>query len=145
MTNPPIDSTAVRRFSQLRLLAVITCFALPILALTVIVPPWVKVVSQRRQILYWSQHVKVQKQTFAGYDFLFAEEKWHRTGPAIVPSDTYFDVEEYQVFAPLLVGEWVAILLVGVGIFIIVSRQTRRRLKMSLASSANNASWESQG
>jgi hypothetical protein len=125
------NSTAAGCFSQIGLLAVVAFGTLSILALTVILPPWVKVDCQRRQILYWSEQVKVHKRTFAGYDLLFADPKWQRIGPANPASDTYFDVTEYQVFWPLLVGEWIVVLMGGGVLFFVVSRRLRRSFEPS--------------
>jgi hypothetical protein len=116
------------------LFAVIAFGTLSVLALTVLVPPWVKLKTQRREVLYYSERVKVYEQTFAGYDYLMAGAKWQRTGPANASSGTYFDADEYQVFWPLLVGEWVVLLLVGGGLFIVVSRRIRRSLESHEAS-----------
>jgi hypothetical protein len=129
MDRPTMKPTTAGVFSQIGLFAVVACGTLAVLALTVCVPPWVKVDSQRRQILYWSERVKVYGRSFAGYDSLFADAKWRRTGPTNPPSETYFDATEYEVLWPLLVGEWVVVLLVGAGLFSMWSRRMRRGIE----------------
>jgi hypothetical protein len=112
--------------SQIGLATLVTCGTLLILALTVSLPPWVKVKCQRQELLYFSQHVKDYERSFAGYDFLFAGPKWESQGPPIAttPGQT-FDVTEYRIFWPVLFGEWVVICLAAVSLFVVLSRRLR--------------------
>jgi hypothetical protein len=91
-----------------------------------LLPPWVEVKCQRQELLYFSVHVKDYGQTFMGYEFLFADRKWETVGPPTTPaSGQTFDVTEYRIFWPLLVGEWVVICLAAGYLFLMLSRRLR--------------------
>ena len=86
------------------------------IGLTVLYPPWTKIFCQRRQILYWSEQTEIHSSSFAGFDFLFSKEKWHREQtPPNPSSDTHFESIEYQITYPVLFIEW--LILFGIGIF----------------------------
>jgi hypothetical protein len=98
-------------------LATVLCLAMffPI-SLTAFYPPWSKVDCKRRQTLYWSERTEIHSTSFAGFDFLFSKEKWHREQTPPNPgSDTYFESIEYQITYPVLFIEW--LILLGIGIF----------------------------
>lgn len=98
-------------------LATVICLALCLpLGLTLLYPPWSKVDCQRRQTLYWSERREIYSTHFAGFDFVFAKEKWSREQtPPHPSSDTFFKSIEYQISYPVLFIEWVFI--AGIGIF----------------------------
>jgi hypothetical protein len=95
-----------------------------ILFLTMLLPPWVKVRCQRKELLYFTLHVKDYERAFAGYDFLFAGAKWEAQEPPMLttPGET-FDVTEYRIFWPALLAEWVAICLAAVCLIVVLSRR----------------------
>src|SRR5262245_30999763 len=98
-----IPSPASGCLSRIGLATLVACGTLFFVTLTVLLPPWVNLRSQRRQVLYWSEQVKVYDQTFAGFDYLFAGRKWQTIGPPTVPaSEQYFDFTEFQIFWPVL-------------------------------------------
>jgi hypothetical protein len=107
--------------SQIGLAALIACGTFLIVTLTVLLPPWVAVKSQPRS--YLSDHVKEDyDQTFVGYDFLFAGPKWETLElPTTEAKDGTFDVRQYRIFWPLLVGEWVVICVAAGSLFVVLS------------------------
>jgi hypothetical protein len=110
--------------SRIGLACVVSLGALWLLGVATVLPPWVKVKCQRRQVLYWSEQVKIYEQEFAGYDLLTSKSKWQTIGPATSPSsETYFDVTEYRVYWPLLAAEWAVICLAAIGVFVWLSRR----------------------
>ena len=112
--------------SQIGLAALVIFATLAALSLTMLVPPWVKAKCQRQGVLYYSQQVKVYERTFVGFDFLFAGRKWQRIGPTTaVGSGQTFDVTEYQILWPVLVGEWIVIMAVAGYVFVVRSRRLR--------------------
>ena len=93
------------------LAVLIFLISLPVLALTILVPPWLEVHCQRRQVLYWSERKKTYETSFAGFDFILASQKWSSVKTPPNPnSETLFDSREFDVFWPLLITEWVAII-----------------------------------
>ena len=113
--------------SVIGLATLITCGALMTIALTVSVPPWLKVETQRREVLYFSEHVKDYEQTFVGYDSLFASSKWQSTGPTAPRAPgQYFDVTEYRIWWPLLTGEWFVIACVASVLFVVLRARLHR-------------------
>ena len=93
---------------------------------TLLVPPWVEAVSQRQVGLYVSHHVKVKEQHFVGYDFLFSDSKWQRTGPVSPPaSGQTFDVTEHRICWPVLLAEWSVVVLGALGLLVVLSRRLR--------------------
>ena len=101
-----------RALGHFGLAVLVALMALPLLAVTALVPPWIEVHCQRRQILYWSERTKLHATSFAGFDFLFSGQKWSSTKvPPNPPSDTYFDSKEFSVHRGLLATEWGAIVV----------------------------------
>jgi hypothetical protein len=127
MYQPRTNSSPVFAWlSQIGLATLVTCGTLLILSLTVLLPPWVKVKCQRQELLYFSRHVKDYERTFVGYDFLFADRKWETVGPPTAPaSGQTFDVTEYRIFWPVLVGEWLVSCLAAGSLFVVLSRRLR--------------------
>src|SRR5687768_8875104 len=99
-------SIAAGCLSHIGLFTIIGLGTLPIFALTLVVPPWVKVDCQRRQIIFTSMQTRVYKKSFAGFDYVFSSDKWERIGPKNRKPGTYFDCTEYHVHWWVLVGEW---------------------------------------
>jgi hypothetical protein len=120
-TNPASASTFL---SLIGLATLISCGILLLVSLTVLLPPWVKVKCQRRQSLYWSEHVKDYEQTFVGYDFLLAGPKWETLEAAHSKTPgQYFDVMEYRIFWPGLFIEWTVIAFSAFYLFFVLSRR----------------------
>jgi hypothetical protein len=91
-------------------------------------PPWTRVSAERRQVLYWSEEIKVSDSRFVGYDFLFANAKWQSLrNQGVVASEQIFSVTEYRVAWSLLWLEWVLIGGAAVVSFFVVSRRLRLR------------------
>jgi len=98
--------------------------SLPVFVLTIFVPPWLEVHCQRRQILYWSERVKVHDRSFAGFDYLLASQKWsHTTTPPNPSSDTYFESREFTLWWPLLIAEWMMVLVAAGACYFRLSRR----------------------
>src|SRR5262249_35784642 len=105
--------------SQIGLLSVLGCGTVLVVILTLLFPPWVKVKCQRQELLYFSTRAKVYDRTFAGFDFIFSGQKWTRTPDPNV-SGQLFDSTEYDIYWPVLIGEWLVV-VVGAGIWFIKS------------------------
>jgi hypothetical protein len=113
-------------FAQIGFTTIFACGTLLVLGLTILFPPWVEVRSQKRQVLYWSTHVRDYEQTFVGFDWLFADAKSRTIGPPTQPmSEQFFDVTEFRLYGPVLVAEWVAIGLVAIYLYVTLSRRLR--------------------
>lgn len=125
MANPPTNPTATGCFTEIGVFAVVAFCTLLVLGLTALVPPWVRVECQRRQVLYWSEQVQVYSRSFAGYDWLFAGPNWQRVPESGPRSEAYFDAVEYQVFWPVLLAEWVVILVLAGVAYVAVFRRIR--------------------
>jgi hypothetical protein len=70
--------------------------------------------------------------SFAGYDSLFATRKWHSDGPSTPRSSEQVYVStEYRIFWPVLIGEWVLILLAAGSLFFVLSRRLIRGKDLS--------------
>lgn len=94
------------------------------LVLTLLVPPWSKVDCQRRQTLYWSERREIHSIHFAGFDFLFAKEKWSREQtPPHPSSDTFFRSIEYQISYPVLLVEWTIVIAIGIFAYVRLARR----------------------
>jgi hypothetical protein len=118
-------SLATGCLSHVGLATLIAFGTLSVLGLTVLLPPWARVRSQRQELLYFSKEVQVYEKTFAGYDWLFAESKWQTNAPRVVASGQFFDVTDYRIYWPLLVAEWVAVGLGAACLFVLLSRRLR--------------------
>ena len=113
-----------RVLGQFGLAVLIVLISLPVFALSILVPPWLEVHCQRRQVLYWSERVKTYERSFTGFDFILASQKWSSIKtPPNPPSDTFFDSREFDVFWPLLIAEWVAIIGAGGACYYQLSRR----------------------
>lgn len=122
-----ILSRVSRRLRQIRLATLVTRSTWLILLLTLLLPPWVKARCQRKDLLYFTLHVKDYERAFAGYDFLFAESKWEaQEPPVLMTPGEKFDVTEYRIFWPVLLCEWVVICLAAVCLLVVLSRRRRR-------------------
>ncbi len=121
-----ILSRVSRRLRQIGWATLVTRGTWLILFLTLLLPPWVKARCQRKELLYFTLHVKDYERAFAGYDFLFAGTKWEAQEPPMLttPGDT-FDVTEYRIFWPVLVVEWVVICFVAVCLIVGLSQRRR--------------------
>ena len=93
--------------------------ALGIIIPTILFPPWLEVRTERREVLYWSEHVKDLHSSFAGFDYLLSAEKRQEKDIRRFDYATYgwakyghFEVTVYRIFWPMIVGEW---LFLGVG------------------------------
>ncbi len=125
-TRNPIPFSASGCLSRIGLVTIVTTGVLVLVGLTMLVPPWIKVKSQRQQVLYWSQRVKDHETSFAGYHWLLAGNEWQteKMGPLALPaSGAVFEVTEYRIYWRLLIGEWVGIVFAAVCVFIISSRR----------------------
>lgn len=131
----PTSNPAVGLLGRFGLATMIGFAMLFPLGLTVLYPPWNKVDCQRRQILYWSEQTEVHSSSFAGFDFLFSNEKWHREQTPPTPaSDTYFKSIEYQLAYPILVFEWFLLAIIG----IIVYWRSSRHIFSPLLTNSNS-------
>lgn len=83
-----------------------------LISLTVLFPPWLEVHCERRQVLFVSHRVKVHETSFAGFDYIFAKSKWEILLPKH-GSGEHFESVEFDLYWPLLVGEWVAVIAVA--------------------------------
>jgi len=114
-------------FGRFGMAMIIFLISLPVFVLTILVPPWLEVHCQRRQILYWSERVQTYETSFAGFDFILASQKWVSVKtPPNPASDTLFDSREFAVFWPLLIAEWVAIIVSCVVSYVGLSRRVFR-------------------
>ncbi len=122
-----ILSRVSRRLRRIRLATLVTRGTWLILFLTLLLPPWVKARCQRKELLYFTLHVKDYERAFAGYDFLFAGSKWEAQEPPMLttPGET-FDVTEYRIFWSVLLCEWVVICFAAVCLLVVLSRRRRR-------------------
>jgi len=113
-----------RLFAQFGLAVIIGLVSLPVIILTVLFPPWLEIHCQRRQILYWSERVKIHEKSYAGFDYFSSREKWATTKtPPNPSSDTLFESTEFDVCWPLLACEWVAVVAVAGAFYITLSRR----------------------
>jgi hypothetical protein len=118
--------------SQVGLAVIIGLAAAPLLGLTVLFPPWIKVHCQRQEMLYFSQRVKIYEQSFAGFDFVFSDQKWSRSSSAtVVGSGQLFDSTEYDVSRPLLAAEWAIVIAMAVAVFVMRSKRLRSGVQQS--------------
>lgn len=116
--SPPPTNAPAGLLGRLGLATVLGFALLVPFGLTVLYPPWLKVNCERRQILYWSEQTKVESSSFAGFDFLFSSDKWHREQtPPNPSSDTYFRSIEYQLAYPILFIEWLILVALGVVLY----------------------------
>jgi hypothetical protein len=126
MSPPRTNSASASGFlSYIGLATLITGGTLLIAFLTVLLPPWVKVKCQRQALLFgFSNHVKDYERTFVGYHFLLGSSKWQTVGPptARLAGQT-FDVTEYRIFWPVLIGEWLLLSLAAGYLFVVLSRR----------------------
>jgi hypothetical protein len=121
-----ILSRVSRRLRQIGLATLVTRGTCLMLFLTLLLPPWVKVRCQRKELLYFTLHVKDYERAFAGYDFLFAGAKWEAQEPPrlTTPGDT-FDVTEFRIFWSVLLAEWVVICFAAVCLIVVLSGRRR--------------------
>jgi hypothetical protein len=111
---------------QIGLTALFACGTLLVFSLTVFLPPWAKVKCERTEpgILRPSHVRMVYERTFVGYDFLLLKAKQETLERSTQPRwDGYSDVTEYQVFKPLLIAEWVIILLTAGCVYVVLTRR----------------------
>jgi hypothetical protein len=113
VVSPTPSAGLLGRFGLATLLGI--AMLVPV-GLTLIYPPWYKLECKRRQLLVFSEIREIHASSFAGFDFLFAKEKWHREKTPPHPgADTFFESIEYHISYPVLFTEWLA--LAGLGIF----------------------------
>jgi len=89
-----------------------------------LIPPWLEVKTQRQQTLWFSQEKKIYERTFVGFDYLYSDAKAQaiqQPGPR--SSGDYFDVMEYRIWWPMLVGEWVIIGFATICLCVVLSRR----------------------
>jgi hypothetical protein len=107
--------------------------AVSIIVPTILFPPWLEVRTERREVLFYFEHVEDLHSSFAGFDYLLSAEKWKENDKRRFDYATYgwakyghFEVTVYRVFWPLLVGEWLFLGVVAMGIGFALRRRGRR-------------------
>lgn len=104
--------------------------AVLVLGLCLVYPPWMRVRSQRQQVLYWSRWVKDYESEFAGYGHTFSEAGQHEDWPKNPVSESFFDVTEYRIHWPLLIAEWAVICgLIAGGAHVVRKRRAAASVK----------------
>jgi hypothetical protein len=100
---------------------------------TILFPPWLEVRTERREVLYYSEHVKDLYSSFAGFDYLLSAEKRKEKDKRSFDYATYgwgkyghFEVTVYRVFWPMMVGEWLFLGVVAMGIGFDLRRRGKR-------------------
>jgi hypothetical protein len=116
----------------------IGCFSLLVVTTliflsTTLYAPWLEVRTERREVLYWHEHVKDLYSRFAGFDYLLSAEKWKEKDRkgfdfAVHGWEKYdhFEVTVYRVFWQMLIGEWLLLGIGGMGIAFALRRRRRR-------------------
>jgi hypothetical protein len=108
----------------------------PILALAY--PPWSRTYIQKRQVLYWSEDVKVLRSEFDGYDFLLSSSKWRNPGTdTLRASESYFNAMEYRLNWPRLVTEWVLLEAIAAAGVVLALRKRNRQFVLDTGSLAD--------
>jgi hypothetical protein len=110
--------------------------AVGIIVTTILFPPWLEVRTERRELLYYSEHVEDLYSSFAGFDYLLSAEKWKERDKRRFDYATYgwgkyghFEVTVYRVFWPMIVGEWLFLGVGAVGIGFALRRRGKRILE----------------
>lgn len=108
---PSTNSAAIGRRGKIGLRRKVGLCTLAMLGITVLVPPWDKVDCQWYKEELGAFPKKVHKQSFAGYDFLFAGSKWEY--PPHQKNGTIFDFTVFRIQWPLLICEWGVLIVAG--------------------------------
>jgi hypothetical protein len=107
--------------------------AVGIIVTTILFPPWLEVRTERREVLYYSEHVEDLYSSFAGFDYLLSAEKSKEKDKRVFDYATYgwgkyghFEVTVYRVYWPMIIGEWLFLGLGAMGIRFALRRRGRR-------------------
>ncbi len=109
-TSPPMKSLSAIGLAVLMMLAMG-----PFLIGTLVFPPWLERDVLRQRVLINTRLVEVKSSKFAGFDYVFSRDKWHadRTPDSMVSGAT-FQSHEFVISKPILIAEWMGILIVGI-------------------------------
>ncbi len=134
---PGATERALSRFGLAVLCLLLASF---LVAMTILYPPWVRVTCNRLMGLYISQQQEVLSSSFAGFDYLFAEEKkaatWTPPNPG---SGTSFQSREFNVWWILLYIEWFVIFVAALLSYIYFCHHMRSDRETSMMESSKGA------